>query len=362
MRSLPLVFPSMGIMFALAGSLVASSLDRGQQWKVLRSRLRRLLPSLWVMGMLLVPVMVWKGWSYNAVTFSGQPLDWWTLVFWLVPVYTPPGSEWGANFVLPLWYLRTYLWLLILSPALLWLFRRWPAWTLAVPLGLLVAFSVGLVVDNGSRTDDVTISICTFAACWLAGFAHHDGRIRPLSVRVVGPLAVTLLLGGVTWAYTHQRVGTGWSVNEIPLANALYCLGAVLLLLRFQPTFSWVARISVLDKLVTVFNTRALTIYLWGNVAITAAIAFEHRFLAGQWYARGEWGWSRASQWVLTWVILALAVVFLGWVEDLAARRSVRINPWPRNTTGACAASVRAATARTRIAYLRRGVAHATGS
>ena len=40
---LPLVFPSMGVMFALAGSLMARSLKR-PAWSVIRGRLRRLLP------------------------------------------------------------------------------------------------------------------------------------------------------------------------------------------------------------------------------------------------------------------------------------------------------------------------------
>jgi len=46
---LPLLFPSMGIMFALAGSLVAASLDRspGNPWRVLRKRTVRLLPPVW---------------------------------------------------------------------------------------------------------------------------------------------------------------------------------------------------------------------------------------------------------------------------------------------------------------------------
>ncbi len=327
---LPLLFPSMGIMFALAGSLVAASLDRGSPWKVLLSRTRRLLPSLWLMGLVLVPVMIWKGWDYDAVTFAGQPLEYHTLLFWVFPIYTPPGSAWGANLVLPLWYISTYLWLLLISPALLWLFRRWPAWTIGLPLSVLVAFSTGLVVSNGSRTDEVTISICTFSTCWLMGFAHHDNRIRPVAKRLLVPLAGALLISGVLWGYTHQRVDTGWNVGEIPLANALYCLGAVLILLRFQPSFSCVARSQVLDRLVTVFNSRALTIYLWGNAAIAAAIVLEHRYVVGHYYQWGDVVLSRGVQLIITCLLLAGFVVTFGWVEDVAARRPIQFNPWPR--------------------------------
>jgi hypothetical protein len=327
---LPLLFPSMGVMFALAGGLVASSLDRRHHWSVLRSRVRRLLPSLWAMGLLLVPVMVWRGWTYDPVTFVGQPLDWRGLLFWVVPFATPVSSDWGADFVLPLWYIRTYLWLLLLSPALLWLFRRWPAWTLSAPLVVMLAFTSGAVVDNGSRSDELVLSLGTFGACWLLGFAHHDGILRRLSLRLVLPTSAGLLLAGLGWALTHQRLHTGWNVNEIPIANGLYSLGAVLLLLRIQPSFGWVARMPSLDKLVSVMNARALTIYLWGNVAIAASITLEQRYVVGRWYDWADESLARGAQWVITWTVLAGIVLLLGWVEDVAARREVRINPWPR--------------------------------
>ncbi|MEV6815332.1 glycosyltransferase, partial [Micromonospora sp. NPDC051296] len=54
-------FPAMGVMFALAGSLMARSLDRAPAG-ALNARLRRLLPALWAMGLLLVPTMIWHGW------------------------------------------------------------------------------------------------------------------------------------------------------------------------------------------------------------------------------------------------------------------------------------------------------------
>ncbi len=56
---LPLLFPSMGVMFALAGGLVAASLARADQWTMLHRRIRRLLPPLWAFGVILIPVMLW---------------------------------------------------------------------------------------------------------------------------------------------------------------------------------------------------------------------------------------------------------------------------------------------------------------
>jgi peptidoglycan/LPS O-acetylase OafA/YrhL len=325
---LPFVFPSMGVMFALAGGLVAASLSRAGHWTVLRKRIRRLLPPLWALGAVLVPLMLWQGWTHDPDTYSGTPLSWQALAFWIVPVYTPGSSEWGANMVLPLWYVRTYLWFLLLSPVLLWLWRRWPARTLAAPGLVLLAFTSGVVVANGSRTDEVVVSLATFGTCWLLGFAHHDGSLRRVPARVVVPVALVLVALGAAWAVTHPAPGLGVNLDDLPLANGLYCLGYVLLLLRFYPSFEWMARRRLLDRTVSALNARAMTVYLWGNTAGAAAIALEHRYGAASWYGYGNVGLSRTVQYALAWALIGLAVLALGWVEDVAGRRPARLLPW----------------------------------
>ena len=178
---LPALFPSMGIMFALAGSLVAASLDRspGRPWRVLAKRTRRLLPPLWLMGVVVVPIMIWHGWTYNDV--AGSPLHWRTLLLWIFPISDPPGSAWGDDFVVPLWYIRAYLWFLLLSPALLWMFRHWPKRVLAVPLISLMLGTLGVVTFSG-RSGDVILTMSIFGACWMLGFAHHDKTLRAVSL------------------------------------------------------------------------------------------------------------------------------------------------------------------------------------
>src|ERR1041385_4257519 len=56
-----MVFPSMGIMFGLAGTLMAKSLERPAV-KVVKSRLRRLLPPFWFWGFFVVLAMLVHGW------------------------------------------------------------------------------------------------------------------------------------------------------------------------------------------------------------------------------------------------------------------------------------------------------------
>ena len=325
---LPAVFPSMGIMFAMAGSLVAASLDRssGNPWRVLAKRTRRLLPPLWAFGIVLVPVMLWHGWTVTEV--AGIPLRWDTVWLWVLPLSDPPASAWGSDWVLPLWYIRTYLWFLLLSPAFLWLFRHWPKRVVAVPLATITLATLGVLTLSGP-SGGVILSMSIFGACWLTGFAHHDGTLRRARRSVVVTGGLALLVAGLAWALAHPDPVSGPDIDDVPLSDALYSLGFVLILLRFYPDFSWMARRPVLDKFVAMINARAMTIYLWSNVAIFCAYP-----LADAWSVTANWDndsvGGRIQAYVITWVCIGVAIVAFGWVEDLAARRPVRVNPWPR--------------------------------
>ena len=323
---LPLVFPSMGVMFALAGSLVAGSLDRAPHghYKVLGKRLRRLLPPVWVLGLVLVPVMLSNGWDATpAPDGEADPFSWSRLLLWVLPVGTPTFDGQGYDWVLPLWYIRSYLWFLVASPALLWLFRRWPVRTLMI-FPLVVALQESTLIDLYDRAGDVVLSAGIYGACWLLGFAHHDGMIQRMRLRLVLPLGGLLVSVGLGYALLP---GDGWNIDDIPLSACLYSLGFVLILLRFYPDFSWLSRHPWLDGLVSLMNARAMTIYLWGNVAIWAAPPVIDMTPLSRWYDESWRGY--ALQYGAAWLLVGLAVVAFGWVEDLAARRSPRLLPWP---------------------------------
>ena len=324
---LPVAYPSIGILFAVGGSLMGVSLTRahGNYWAVLAKRIRRLLPPLWCYGLVIIPIMIMHGWTATEAG-GGDPLRHWRLLlFWLLPVGVPPGSDWGYDFVLPLWYVRTYLWLLLLSPALLFLFRRWPKRVLAVPLTIVGASAFGLIDLSQGRASVALLDIATFGACWMLGFARQDGRIQLIRKSVVIPVGFALMAAGMAWAVTHET-DTGWDIDNIPLASALYCLGAVLLLLRLYPSFAWMARFPFLDKTMTMISSRAITIYLWHNLAIFLAVP-----LLDATPLAGVNGWERsAAEYGAAWALTIVAIFLFGWVEDIAARRAPRINPWPR--------------------------------
>jgi peptidoglycan/LPS O-acetylase OafA/YrhL len=326
---LPILFPSIGIMFALAGSLVAGSLDRspGNPWRVLKKRGIRLLPPVWLFGLVAVPIMLVAGWTHSDT--AGDPLSWQTMLFWIVPISDPPASTFGVDWVLPLWYIRSYLWFLLLSPALLWLFRHWPKRMLALPVTVVLLSALGLLPLDG-RSGDVILSTAMFGGCWMLGFAHHDNKIRALPLTGVLIGGASLMALGLAWAFTHLDPVSSYDIDNIPMADTLYCLGAVLILLRLYPDFSWMDKRVVLDKIVTVINSRAMTIYLWGNFAI-----FLSNPILDLWSVTRNLDQNNAVGWLqmylASWLLIVASVFMFGWCEDLAARRRLRINPWPRS-------------------------------
>ncbi|MFD0024712.1 acyltransferase [Streptomyces sp. NPDC058382] len=310
---LGLVFPSMGVMFALAGSLMARSLERPAR-QVVRGRLRRLLIPLWVFGLVLGPAMLLHGWVPGA-----------DVLYWVLPVGDPPGNAWGEQAWAVLWYLRTYLWFVLLSPVLLRVFRLAPLPVLALSLVPVLALTKLDAVPDG-RLGSAVSDVSVFLFCWLLGFAHRDGvldRLRPAAVLLVTPV---LLAAGGWWALHHRVDGT-YDLDDIPLAQALWSAGFVPLLLRFRPDAGWLGRRPRAERVVRIFNARAVTVYLWHEVALMVSVplidlmwnvpAFER-------YLPLESTWL---QFGVAWVLVGVAVLLLGWVEDVAARRAPRVLP-----------------------------------
>jgi hypothetical protein len=320
----------MGVLFAVAGSRVAGGLTqaRGNYWTVLYDRSRRLLLPVWAFGLVIIPVMVARGWTATT-SGGGDALRHWRLMtFWLLPVATPPSSDWGVDFLQPLWFVHTYLWLLLLSPALLFLFRRWPKRLILVPLVIVAASTFGLADLTGGRSGPVLLAVGIYGACWMVGFAYHDRRLDRIPRPLIILAALALLSGGLAWALTHQSSG-GWQIDDIPLASALWSLGAVLLLFLHSPSLGWMSRVPVVDKAVGMIRSRFLTIYLWHSVAIVLAVRLldsnRRTAMLDNTSVLGS-----VVRYGTTWLLTIIACVLFGWVEDLGARRPVRLIPWPR--------------------------------
>ncbi|MFD0307535.1 acyltransferase [Streptomyces sp. NPDC127119] len=313
-----MVLPSMGIMFALAGTLMAKSLER-PALKVIRSRIRRLLPPFWFWGSFVVVAMLIHGWMPG-----------WQIVYWVVPLGDPPGNAWGEQAWEILWYLRTYLWFVLLSPLLLKVFRLAPVAVLVLSLAPIVVLQF-LWEPPDDRFGVGLLDLATYLFCWILGFAHRDGvleRLKPFAVVVLSLAAIGY---GGWYAFTHQAETGSYDLDDIPYAQAFWSAGFVTLLMyakaRLGIDFAWLARFGRLDRIVRIFNARAVTIYLWHELALILAIPLIDQFwnvpafetylpLESQWFMFG-----------IGWILIGVFVLLCGWVEDVAAKSKPRLLP-----------------------------------
>ncbi|MFE6758975.1 acyltransferase [Streptomyces sp. NPDC057684] len=313
-----LVFPSMGVMFALAGSLMAKSLERPAV-SVIRSRIRRLLPPFWLWGLFVVLAMLLHGWMPG-----------WQVVYWVIPLGDPPGNSWGTQAWEILWYLRAYLWFVLLSPLLLKVFRLAPLAVLLASLAPIVVLEfVWQAPDD--RFGSCLLDFATFLFCWLVGIAHREGVLARLRPGPVVVLSLAALAYGAWFALTHQAEYGSYDLDDIPLAQAFWSAGFVALLMYskayFKVDFAWLARFKRLDRIVSVFNARAMTIYLWHEIALILAVPLIDQFWNVPAFAQYL---PLESQWFMFgvgWVLIAVAIPLVGWVEDVAAKRRPRLLP-----------------------------------
>ena len=333
-----LLFPSMGVMFALAGSLVARSLERRPAAGVLRSRTRRLLLPLWAYALTVLALLFWQGWT--PVADDGG--SWWSVLLWFLPVADPPypaslgdgtgllGPGWSYETGVTLWYVRAYFWFVLLSPLLLRAFRALPGPVLPAPLALLAVLELDLLSLSVPEAAVAPLwDVATYGSCWLLGFAHHDGLLRRVPHRVVWTAGPAVMAAGLWWALAHAD-GPGWELEEFSAAQALWSLGFTAMLLRISPAWDTLPRgLRFLDRFVTLLNNRALTVYLWHNlllVPVWVLLGLLHGVEAlGEGVPRLLG--SPLTAFALLWGLLAVVCPAVGWVEDVAARRPVRW--WP---------------------------------
>ncbi|MER5901903.1 acyltransferase [Streptomyces mirabilis] len=313
-----LVFPSMGVMFALAGSLMAKSLER-PALKVVKSRMRRLLPPFWFWGFFVVVAMLIHDWMPG-----------WQIAFWIVPVGDPPGNQWGIQAWEILWYLRTYLWFVLMSPLLLKVFRKAPVPVLLLSLAPILVFQYAWQPPDNRFGSGLT-DFATFLFCWLVGFAHREGVLQRLKPALVILASLALLAYGGWYAFAHQAEFGTYDLDEVPVAQTFWSAGFVTLLMYFKAhynvDFAWLARFKRLDRTVTIFNGRAVTIYLWHEIALVLAVPLIDQF----WKVPAFEKWlPLESQWFLFgigWVLIWVAIPLVGWVEDVAAKKKPKLLP-----------------------------------
>ncbi len=352
---------AMPAMFFVSGSLLAGSLDRRRPTVVLRDRLRRILIPLWVFATVALAAM---GVAWLMAPGPNTSIKWWQPLAWILPITDPTGSPWEAAWLSrPLWYLRAFLWLLLVSPLLLKAVRKAPVLALGLPIVGVFATDQMLrnhAVFGWELLPSQLADLVLFGFFLMLGFLHHDGVFERLSTwtRVVGAAGFGAL--AVLWC-TTQTLPEGVVNNSYP-AHLLVGLAWLWLFLAAEPILAAVPRVRVLGPTVTLLNRRALTIYLWHTTAIIVGYQMLWRLAPDLTGAPYE-----SAILVMTIVLSGVLVVLFGWVEDVAARRAPELwpvarGPRPVMTTGARAAQRRRRKSTRLLPVLAGALAIAVGS
>ncbi len=320
----PIAIPFAALTFTIAGALLAGSLDRSAAypWTVLAKRVRRVVLPVWGLAAVAVPLMVWYGVAAGAGPGTGGAPDWQSMLLWAIPLFEPPSSAWGTAWTGSLWFVPAYLWLALIGPPLLWCFRKWPLRTAALPvLGLALALSG--TWSPSSRVGEVLLTFALFGGYWLIGFAYHDNRLQRMSWTSVIILSSILMSAGLVGTLRAGDV-TAASLAGLPVANSLWGAGAVILLLRLnvqpsaRPHSTWV-RTALAGV-----QGRALTIFLWSFPAFSISAALLVRYGSSPQSNTA----AIAQRTAVALGLIMVAVLLLGWLEDLAIGRSPRLNPF----------------------------------
>jgi CubicO group peptidase (beta-lactamase class C family)/peptidoglycan/LPS O-acetylase OafA/YrhL len=297
----------------VTGSLLTRSLMRRRWHTVLADRYRRLMIPYWVFAAAAFAAMVV---AHVVRTDDTTDLPSHALFTWLVPVVDPVGSEWQEGWLTsPLWFIRLMVWLIALSPLLVWAARR----AAVASLALLAALTV--LIDLAARGDwSATVArafwyagdLTMFAGFFVLGGLYGTGRLV-LRVQTLLTIAAVCAGGAAVW-YATQPVPDNVVNNSHPM-HLLVGLGWLSLALAAKP---WVVRAAETPAVATVVRAitrRSLTIYLWHSVAVVAGYRIVDGI--GDLPQAVEWGIVLACTAVLTAAIVQL----LGWVEDVAAQR-----------------------------------------
>jgi CubicO group peptidase (beta-lactamase class C family) len=318
-------FAAMPAMFFVAGSLLSASTARRGYPSVLVQRFRRLLVPLWCYGAAVGIA------GTVVVTIAGRPLavsrgSIHAAGTWILPLVDPKAALWHAGWLSQhLWYIRAYLWILLLAPLLSRLVRHVAVSTvacMAAVAALHFAPRFGWPAIAGGASRVLIGDAVTFGMFVLWGMAYRR-RVRPVPrVRLV-VVSVAAATGLVLFVATAGVPGgdVNQSYPAIVFAGTalLAAAGAVEDGIRSVAERRWVARTT------RRISNRAETVYLWHPAAIAIVLVALERAAPGPFGDAFQYRGAHGSLLIIgTVAITGLAVLTVGWVEDIAARRRLR--------------------------------------
>ena len=251
-------FPSLGIMFALAGLFVAHSLKDRNVVLVVVQRLARLLPIWWTFAFLSLLC------AFFYMQGAGETLS--PSRLWLFPleeVSWNVDTTYSNDVTVVTWYIAAYLWFLLFSPLAMELYKRL-SWLLVFgPVAALVGYHHLLEAGLVNELNRTAFNVLTFSGCWMLGFAKADGSLDRLPKYLVYLTAISFSAVGIFWTY-----GDG-TLSENQIALGVTSFGVAMFLLSLNPKLDWLP--SWCRWLISLVNARAVTIYLFHNPLIDAA-------------------------------------------------------------------------------------------
>ena len=311
---------TMPTMFFIAGSLLASTLDRKPLQVMYRARLKRLLVPYWFFAGCVLSFLATIH-LMNPRLETALRVD--QILPWLLPFTDPTASLWEAGWASsPLWYLRAYLWLLVLSPILRAAVRRFGVFSLLPAL-----FSAGaieywlhnpdLIGANPGTWTWMLGELALYSFFLMLGFLHYDGaferqnRVEQIEwalIGIVGCVVWWSVLPAPTGIINHSFVGL--------LFIGIFWLSVFLLL---RPILSKGTENAISGPIVYLFNRRAMSIYLWHSPSIAL----------GYWLIDTLAPEAHVTAVLVpTALVLYAAILATGWIEDVSAGKSPEL--WPR--------------------------------
>jgi peptidoglycan/LPS O-acetylase OafA/YrhL len=243
-------------------------------------------------------------------------------------------AVWFAS--IPLWFLSVYLFVVVLTPVMYALHRRFG---LAVPVVLVALVALG---DLARLRGAGALGYGNYVFGWLAihqiGLLWRDGRL-PARPRV----ALPLLLGGLTTALLLTVLGPypisminvpGERLHNMsPPSLALLAIAAAqlgLALLLRDRAERWLQRARPWMVVVAV-NAVVLTTFLWHITAAVLLAAALHalHLLPTPRIGSGAWLLWRVPWLVMLALVLAVLVAIFGPIEARATRPAARPNRLP---------------------------------
>lgn len=238
------IISSVPAMFVVTGALLARSLQKASAFQALWKRFKRLLLPLWFYSLTVYLLSLHFHVRTSAV---------WTFFFPFGQPTSLIASQW---FTSAMWYLRAYVWVLILSPFIYALTRKFKS---IIPMaGMIAVVALGVWNIDTAGFGWAAGDIVLYSTCAAAGMAWLvDGRPSPRSLHFA---AIAFLVGACGWLLYRQPLDG--VVNNDHVLHLFVGGFWTALLLHFPKTLSSFSTSPVSGFL----NKYPLSVYLWHSM------------------------------------------------------------------------------------------------